>query len=452
MVLMTIFGCGKAPMHDHLDRIKTSFFEVHHYVVEHEDIHIGTYSRSASMTDAKEYEFRTTLTMPSSNGLTLATDVVYQFMSQPPYLLSRATRTIRALANGRPYLVEQLFPIHDEHIENRMDTSVNDRFGLLDFFALELELMVNPDTVKDELVTAATPFPDSSGSTRWTVNRRKDQRITVSSTSGDLATYSFQNGLPQLDLLVDDTGLSMVRIAFEELDSFDFQPPHVVEDIKIPVDRPIENPRTVSALTVQFDFGDGELGPWESLLDAKNILTSSTHPTIPTEEFLNWIGEAIDSQTVLRLRSIVSEVIDGIDEPNAVVNALVAYVNRMITYVDWDTLQSVEETIDQRVGDCTEFSQLFTALATAAELSARTVVGLAYQESSQSFAIHAWNEVLFKDGSIRVIDPTWNQTRADATHIEFPRAYQHEIVRTLKKLRVRILSVAYDTDLNTYDP
>lgn len=449
LVLMTIFGCDEPPRYDHLDRITTSFFDAHHYVVEHEGLHIGTYSRSASKNHANEYEFRTTLTMPSSDGLTLSTDVVYQFSSQPPYLLNGATRTIGALANDRPYRVEQLYPAGNNRSENRVNTSVNDRFGLLDFFALELELMANLDSVDDELVIQATPFPNTSGSTTWTVFSHSDQSITVSSTSGDLATYSFEHGLPLLDLLIDDTGLSMDRIAFEELDSFDIQPPHVVEDIRIPIDQPIESPRTVSTLTVQFDFEDGELGPWESLLDAQNVLTSSMHPKTPSGEILNWRGEAIDSQTAIRLRSIVSEVIHGIDEPNSVVNALIAYVNRTITYTDWDTLQSVDETLTQKNGDCTEFSQLFTALATTAKLSARTVVGLAYQESSQSFAIHAWNEVLFADGSVRVVDPTWNQTRADATHIEFPRAYQHEIVRTLKKLRIRVLRVDYDTSQNT---
>ena len=442
-------GCGGSPTNDHLDLIKESFFEPHYYFVEHDGLRIGTYLRSASLTDDNEYEFRTTLTMPSSDGLTLATKAVYQFNSRPPYLLSYATRTVRAVAKERPYRVEQLYPNRNNDAENSGDKSSSEQYGLQDFFALELALMSKSESTDDGLETIAIPFHEIPNSTRWTIKSRSNESISVTSVSGDLATYSLEHGLPRLDLLVDDTGLSVIRIAFDDFDAFDLLPLHVAEDIRIPIDQPIESPRTVSALTVLFEFDKGERGPWISLLDAQGTLNSSTHTKTSTEENVDWEGETLDLQTARRLRSIIAEVVQGIDDPHLVVNALVAYVNRTLTYTNWNTLQSVEETLDQKIGDCTEFSQLFTALATAAELSARTVVGLAYHQSSQSFAIHAWNEVLLEDGSIRVIDPTWNQIQADATHIEFPTAYQHEIVRTLKNLRIKVLSVDYDSDLNT---
>lgn len=442
-------GCGGSPTNDHLDLIKESFFEPHYYFVEHDGLHIGTYLRSASMTEDNEYEFRTTLTMWSSDGLTLVTDTVYQFSARPPYRISNATRTIRAITKERPYRVEQLYPDWKSDAKLSNDSSSSERFGLRDFFALELALMANLESNEGEVETIAKPLNDAPISTRWTIKGRANKNVTVSSANGDRATYSLEHGIPRLDVLIDDTGLSVIRVAFDDFDAFDLLPLHVAEDIRIPIDQPIENPRTVSSLTVQFEFDKGELGPWISLLDAQGTLNSSIHTKTSKEENVNWGGETQDLQTASRLRSIIAEVVQGIDDPHLVVNALVAYVNRTLTYTNWNTLQSVEETLDQKIGDCTEFSQLFTALATAAELSARTVVGLAYHQSSQSFAIHAWNEVLLEDGSIRVIDPTWNQTQADATHIEFPTAYQHEIVRTLKNLRIKVLSVDYDSDLNT---
>lgn len=442
-------GCGGSPTNDLLDVIKESFFEPHYYFVEHDGLRIGTYRRAASMTDNSEYEFRTTLTIPSSDGLTLVTDTVYQFSARPPYPMSYATRTIRAIGKEKPYRVEQLYPSRNNVAEANNDKSSSERFGLRDFFALELALMANSESTAGELETIATPFHETPISTRWTINSRTNENITVSSATGDLATYSLEHGLPRLDVLVDDTGLSVNRVAFDDFDAFDFRPLHVVEDIRIRIDQPIESPRTVSSLTVQFEFDNGEQGPWIALLDGQGILSLSTHPKTSAENNIDWGGETLDLQIASRLKSIVAEVVQGIEDPHLVVNALVAYVNQILTYTSWNTLQSVEETLDQKIGDCTEFSQLFTALATAAELSARTVVGLAYHQSSQSFAIHAWNEVLLEDGSIRVIDPTWNQTHADATHIEFPTAYQHEIVRTLKNLSIKVLNVDYDSDLNS---
>ena len=445
----TLSGCENTQSSEPLERIRTSFFSPQHYVVAHEGLPIGTYSRIANQTDDDVYEFRTTLSMPSANGLILATDSVYQFQSHSPYQLSTATRTTYTVSNDKPYLVERIYPFSNNDVEVRTNEVPDKEYGLREFFALELALMSKLDPEEDELVSVPTPFHETAKSTQWTISDRSDQSVKVSSSVGDLATYSLEEGLPRLDTLIDDTGLSMKRISDDEFVALNFRPPHVIEDIRIPVDRPIESPRTLSSLKVQFEFDGDELGPWSALLDERNVLTTSTESNVSSFTFFKWGGEMSDAQTTQKLRSIVAEVIEGIDESDLIVNALVAYVHRTITYTDWNTLQSVEETIAQKIGDCTEFAQLFTALATAAELHARTVVGLAYHDSSQTFGIHAWNEVLFEDGSTREVDPTWNQIHADATHIEFPPAYQHEIVSTLKKLRIKILNVGYDSDHNT---
>ena len=446
MLWGTLSGCENAQSSEPLDLIRTSFFDPQHYVVAHEGLTIGTYSRIARLTDDDLYEFRTTLSMPSANGLILATDAVYQFQKRSPYLLSVATRTTYTVSKDQPYLVEQIYPFHENDMEKQANQALYENYGLRDFFALELALMANLESVVDELVTVPTPFHETAKSTQWTIREREDQSIELSSSVGEIATYSFEQGLPRLDELVDDTGLSMKRISADDFVALSFQPPHVIEDIRIPVDRPIESPRTLSTLTVQFEFDKAELGPWSTLLDERNMLTTSTEPKVSSLTLFEWGRKVSDAQTNHKLRSIVAEVIDGIDESDLIVNALVTFVNRTITYTDWNTLQSIEETVTQKLGDCTEFAQLFTALATAAELRARTVVGLAYHENSQTFGIHAWNEVLLDDGSTRVVDPTWNQIRADATHIEFPAAYQHEIVNTLKNLSIKVLNYDYDTE------
>ncbi|MCY3541566.1 MAG: transglutaminase-like domain-containing protein [Gammaproteobacteria bacterium] len=445
----SLAGCENAQTEQPLDRIRATFFDPQHYVVAHEGLPIGTYTRVASLTDTDEYEFRTTLTMPSANGLILATDAVYQFQKRSPYLLSAATRTTYTESKDRPYRVEQLYPFANSDVDRPANEASKKKYGLQDFFALELALMANIESVEGELVSVPTPFHKNVKSTKWTISYRGDQSVMVSSTAGDRATFSFQQGLPRLEELIDDTGLSMQWISVVDFDALNFRPPHVVEDIRIPVDQPIERPGTLTTLTVQFEFDDAKLGPWSTLLDARNTLTTSTELKPSSLELFEWGGELLDRSTAQKLRPIVAEAIKGIDDAQLIVDTLVAYVNRTITYKNWNTLQSVEETIAQKIGDCTEFAQLFTALATAAELPTRTVVGLAYHESSQTFGIHAWNEVLFEDGSTRIVDPTWNQIRADATHIEFPPAYQHEIVSTLKNLRIKVLKVEHSTDHST---
>lgn len=97
--------------------------------------------------------------------------------------------------------------------------------------------------------------------------------------------------------------------------------------------------------------------------------------------------------------------------------ALVAFVHAYVDYRPDAPSTSVLETIDRRTGDCTEYADLFTTLARALGWPARTVVGLAYSDGIEpALAFHAWNEVAV-GGAWQAVDPTWNQLRADASHI-----------------------------------
>ena len=102
---------------------------------------------------------------------------------------------------------------------------------------------------------------------------------------------------------------------------------------------------------------------------------------------------------------------------------MVGFVHNHVRYHDTERAGSVFDTLRDRVGDCTEFADLYTTLARAIDLPARTVIGLAYQatltEGAGAFALHAWNEVAI-DGFWRSVDPTWGQTVADVTHLTLP--------------------------------
>jgi transglutaminase-like putative cysteine protease len=99
------------------------------------------------------------------------------------------------------------------------------------------------------------------------------------------------------------------------------------------------------------------------------------------------------------------------------VDALVAWTYQHMTYVHAD--ETVASTVLARAsGDCSEFSLLFVALARAAGVPARRVVGLASTEvdNAPAFGFHAWAEVVL-DGHWVQVDPTWNEPVADATHV-----------------------------------
>ncbi|HEU5237131.1 MAG TPA: transglutaminase domain-containing protein, partial [Pyrinomonadaceae bacterium] len=71
------------------------------------------------------------------------------------------------------------------------------------------------------------------------------------------------------------------------------------------------------------------------------------------------------------------------------------------------------QTLATREADCTEFSQLYVAMARSLGLPARTVSGLAH--SGSAFGGHAWVEVFI--GQWIELDPTFGTDFVDATHI-----------------------------------
>lgn len=79
------------------------------------------------------------------------------------------------------------------------------------------------------------------------------------------------------------------------------------------------------------------------------------------------------------------------------------------------TWSNASEAIRTMQGDCGEHAVLFVALARAAGLPAREVVGVMYLDDIQGFGFHAWAEVWL--GKWVSVDPTWNQFPTFADHI-----------------------------------
>jgi transglutaminase-like putative cysteine protease len=112
--------------------------------------------------------------------------------------------------------------------------------------------------------------------------------------------------------------------------------------------------------------------------------------------------------------------VNGAANESDKVRALVTFVHNFLIYEPGKPAQPVLALLDDPVGDCTEFADLFTTLARSVGIATRTVFGLAYSSTGQpAFAFHAWNEVRI-DNDWQAVDPTWNQVRVDATHLLLP--------------------------------
>ena len=102
------------------------------------------------------------------------------------------------------------------------------------------------------------------------------------------------------------------------------------------------------------------------------------------------------------------------------------------------SLPSALDVLHTLKGDCNEHTYLFVALARAAGLPSKVVVGLAYHEGA--FYYHAWPAVHL--GRWVEMDPTWGQEFVDATHIaliEGELASQLQLARIIGKLKIEVL-------------
>lgn len=96
---------------------------------------------------------------------------------------------------------------------------------------------------------------------------------------------------------------------------------------------------------------------------------------------------------------------------------LIDITRNQLLYAENQPAGSVLASLKKGRGECVDFADLFTTLARTEGIASRTVYGIAYSAlPSPGFRFHAWNEILHND-QWHSVDPTWNQSVADATHI-----------------------------------
>ena len=232
-----------------------------------------------------------------------------------------------------------------------------------------------------------------------------------------------------------------------EAEALKARPPLHLTDHRIALDRHLPNHGEIKRLVLIAD--DAErldaiwpqarrgLGGWRLELEAKPV--AATDATAFLGKTLRF---PIQHQQVARL---AERGMGSAETDEGRLAALVAFVHAYIDYQPDAPPTSVLETIKRRTGDCTEYADLLTTLARSLGWPARTVVGLAYSGRREpALAFHAWNEVAL-DGFWRAVDPTWNQLRADASHIPL-RGDATALLRLMQGgggLRFRVAEVDY---------
>lgn len=106
------------------------------------------------------------------------------------------------------------------------------------------------------------------------------------------------------------------------------------------------------------------------------------------------------------------------------VRALLLFVSEHLRPGTELTSLTAHEILQKARGDCTEYAQLFVALARANGVPAREISGLVYLgDKQQRFGGHTWAEVVI-NGRWQAVDPMWNLFGVTATHLRMGEGEQ----------------------------
>lgn len=139
-----------------------------------------------------------------------------------------------------------------------------------------------------------------------------------------------------------------------------------------------------------------------------------------------------------RIQRLAREIVGGERGAAAAARLLMGWVYGNLEKRPTVSLPSALEVLEDRAGDCNEHATLMAALARAAGLPARLVVGVVY--TGDGFYYHAWNEVWVGDWVS--LDPAMSQFPADATHVKFIDGgleEQMRMARVIGRLSMEIL-------------
>ncbi len=141
------------------------------------------------------------------------------------------------------------------------------------------------------------------------------------------------------------------------------------------------------------------------------------------------------------IRKLALSIAAGKESATDKIDAVLAWLERNIRKEPVDTFSALD-VLDAKRGECQGHSYLYAALMRALDVPTRVVNGLVYSAEFGGFLYHTWAESLV-EGAWRAVDPTFNQTEADATHIALVRgenlADLTPLVDWIGNTRIRVL-------------
>src|SRR4029077_11224122 len=143
-----------------------------------------------------------------------------------------------------------------------------------------------------------------------------------------------------------------------------------------------------------------------------------------------------------RIRALAQSIIAGETNGYKATLLIKDWVYNKIAKEPTVSIPNALEVLQSKKGDCNEHTVLFNALARAAGIPAKTVVGVVYLRGA--FYYHAWSEVWLGDWTS--LHTVRDQFPADVTHVKFLEGEidrQIDILQLIGKLKIHVLEASY---------
>ena len=422
------------------------------YAVTFRHTPIGHYRSEAGRTDDGDFEFRGTLHFKLADDLDSRIEDRLVFDRRSPHRLLRAEHasTKGERRETRVVIADSKAHVVESGSSRLIDADSDLELG--DYLAVERWLATEAPRPGDVHAARSVDFESLSITTdRWRIvsNEAGEFEVAkeIAAAAAAPATTRIRMGNDLAPVRMDSSDLiSLHRVKDEATARIWEQSPPLFASARhrVDVDRPIRNPQALKRLVVALDSDHDAAIDWPGT-SSPSTLSAEADPRKPaTTAEVDAAGAATVNYPAdaPEVRDLANRVVGDLEDAREKANALTLFVHHHLRYRDTAGGRTVFDTMRDRTGDCTEFADLYTTLARATGLPARTVIGLAYQDDAQAFALHAWNEVAI-DGAWRGVDPTWGETRIGATHLPLPTDGALTAIAQLPHLRFRVVETEY---------
>jgi hypothetical protein len=341
---------------------------------------------------------------------------------------------------------------------------------LLDDYLLHLQLPLSGQLKIGDVHTVSIydPTPPKTGAMSAELTVESIEKSMINGVPMDVCKYQLY--IPDMELtgelvvdhygheLLVDLGTGIIvkhetkEIALKLDESFD-----VLSATIIKVDKPIEDPTALNSMKISVtgvddvEFIESDYQRVEKT-DTGFIITIN-RPTVPDKTYtipvnLEEVSEFLkpnvyiqsDSEEIIALaKNIVGKRTNSFRAAYSINNWVYHNIEKIYT----PEISNALQTLQSGQGDCGEHAALAVALCRAAGIPARAVSGLIYWPPGNGFGYHAWIEVYVSEWI--AMDPSWDETQANPTHIALATGdiIEQSIIlsKVMGKMNVEVLEV-----------